>query len=69
MKYELLNENYQLPLIERLLHIRNITSDTEAFFQPSFGNTRRDPFLLNDMEKAVQHLIQAMKNHDKIIIF
>ncbi|MDR2415989.1 MAG: single-stranded-DNA-specific exonuclease RecJ [Candidatus Peribacteria bacterium] len=69
MKYELLNENYQLSFIERLLQIRNITGERETFFQSSFGNTRRDPFLLNDMEKAVQHIIQAMKNHDKIIIF
>jgi single-stranded-DNA-specific exonuclease len=69
MKYELLSQDYALPFIERLLKTRNITSSTEAFFQPNFANCRHDPFLLNDMEKAVQHLIQAMKNHDKIMIF
>ncbi|MDR0860223.1 MAG: hypothetical protein LBO09_04540 [Candidatus Peribacteria bacterium] len=69
MKYELLNQSYELPFIERLLTIRNIASDSESFFQPSFTNTWHDPFLLNDMKKAVDHIIQAMKNHDKIMIF
>jgi single-stranded-DNA-specific exonuclease len=69
MKYEIINTDYKLPFIERLLHIREITSETEAFFQPNLGNSRIDPFLLNGMEKAVEHIIQAMKNHDKIMIF
>jgi single-stranded-DNA-specific exonuclease len=69
MKYELLNQDYELPFIERLLNIRNVTSPMEIFFQPSFTNSWHNPFLLNGMEKAVQHLIQAMKNRDKIMIF
>ncbi|MDR2541586.1 MAG: DHH family phosphoesterase [Candidatus Peribacteria bacterium] len=69
MRYELLNQSYELPFIERLLTIRKIASDSESFFQPSFTNTRHDPFLLNDMKKAVEHIIQAMRNHDKIMIF
>lgn len=69
MRYELLNEEYHLSFIERLLRIRNIASDVDAFFQPAFSTSWLDPFLLNDMEKAVDHIIQAMKHHHKIMIF
>jgi single-stranded-DNA-specific exonuclease len=69
MKYELLHTDYELPFIERLLQIRTISEHAEAFFEPSFTHCWIDPFLLNDMEKAVDHIIQAMKNHDKIMIF
>jgi single-stranded-DNA-specific exonuclease len=69
MKYELLNTSYELPFIQRLLQIRNIPTDSEAFFQPSFANCWHDPFLLHDMQKAVDHIIQSMKNGEKIMIF
>jgi single-stranded-DNA-specific exonuclease len=69
MKYELLNTSYELPFIQRLLQIRNIPTDSEAFFQPSFTNCWHNPFLLHDMKKAVDHIIQSMKNGEKIIIF
>jgi single-stranded-DNA-specific exonuclease len=69
MNYQLLNTSYELPLIQRLLHIRKISDKAESFFQPSLSNARHDPFLLYGMEKAVVHLIQAMKNNEKIMIF
>ncbi len=69
MKYTLLNENYSISFIERLLSVRNIASDIEAFFEPSLPSCWLDPFLLNGMEKAVDHIIQAMKHQHKIMIF
>ncbi|MDD2537081.1 MAG: single-stranded-DNA-specific exonuclease RecJ [Candidatus Absconditabacteria bacterium] len=69
MKYELLNEEYGLSFIERLLKIRTVASDVDAFFQPTLGNSWIDPFLLNDMEKAVDHIITAMKKNHKIMVF
>ena len=71
MKYQLLNESYDKTLIERLLEIRNITSESEseAFFEPTFQHTWIDPFKIEWMEKAVDHIINAMKNHKKIMIF
>ena len=44
MKYKLLNESYDKPLIDRLLEVRNITSDTEGFFEPTLQHTWLDPF-------------------------
>lgn len=46
MKYRLLNESYEKTLIERLLDIRNISSDTDAFFEPTLSHTWIDPFQL-----------------------
>ena len=55
--------------MERLLKIRTVASEADAFFSPSLQNSWTDPFLLNDMEKAVDHIIQAMKQNAKIMIF
>jgi hypothetical protein len=44
MKYQILNESYDKTLIERLLEIRNIGSDADAFFDPTFNRTWINPF-------------------------
>lgn len=69
MHYEILNQDYDLPLIQRLLKVRNITDDPENFLDPNLAKYRLDPFLLQDMDKAVQRIIQAMQKKEKIIIF
>jgi len=68
MKYRILNEEYQYNFLERLLKIRGIT-DFHSFFEPGFSQQRYDPFLLNDMEKGVNRIIEALKNNEKICIF
>ena len=69
MKYKILNEEYGLSLIERLIKVRGIAEqDYEGFFNPNFNNSRKNPFLLNDMDKAVARIIQALKKSEKIII-
>ncbi len=48
---------------------RNITSEMEAkFFVPSLADLH-DPFLLPDMEKAVERILEAREKHERIIIF
>lgn len=69
MKYEILNQDADLSLIERLLAVRNITDHPSSFLDPRLAQYRGDPFLLNDMEKGVQRIIQALKNQEKIMIF
>ena len=39
----------------------------EKFFAPSLSDLH-DPFLMNDMEKAVDRIIKAMNNREKILI-
>jgi len=69
MKYQLLNESYEKTLIERLLAIRQIASDADAFFEPTLNHTRIDPFKIDGMDKAVKHIMNSMKKNEKIMIF
>ena len=69
MKYKLLNESYEKTLIERLLEIRQIASDADAFFEPTLNHTWIDPFKIEWMDKAVKHIMDSMKKKEKIMIF
>jgi len=68
MKVQLLNEEYNLSLIDRLLKIRNI-QDKDKFLNPTWQNSWYDPFLLSDMDKAVDKIVQVMKNNERIVVF
>jgi hypothetical protein len=57
MKYELLNTDYDLPLIDRLLKIRQV-EDREKFLNPTWKNSWYDSFLLDNMDKAVDRIIK-----------
>ncbi len=46
----------------------NTFEKAKAFFRPSLSNLY-DPFLMNDMEKAVKRLQAAIKNHEKILVY
>jgi single-stranded-DNA-specific exonuclease len=69
MKYQLLNESYEKTLIERLLEIRQITSDADAFFEPTLNHTWINPFKIEGMDKAVNHVMNSLKKKEKIMIF
>ena len=55
--------------IVQILHNRGYdTPDRiEKFFAPSLNNLH-DPFLINDMEKAVDRIVKAMHNKERIFI-
>jgi single-stranded-DNA-specific exonuclease len=69
MKYRVLLDDPSIPLLERLLIVRQITCDVEDFFDPTFAHYRKDPLLLSDMDIAIDRIITAMKNDEKIMIF
>ena len=69
MRYQILNQDADLSLIERLLKVRNISDNIENFLNPTLANYWLDPFLLNDVDKGVNRIIQALKNKEKIVIF
>jgi single-stranded-DNA-specific exonuclease len=69
MKYNLLYDNPNEDLLTRLLKIRKIDDNPKMFLHPTFGDYRNNPFLLKDMDKAVDRIIKAMKNNEKIMIF
>ena len=58
------------PVISLLLVQRGITSADEAkrFFKPSLSDLH-DPFLMPDMEKAVNRLNQALGDKEKILVY
>ncbi len=69
MKYKILCEDKELDLINRLLKIRDISDDVDNFLNPKLKDYRWDPLKLNDMQKAVDRILMAIKNNEKIMIF
>lgn len=61
----------QLPrLVANLLYHRNIRSQKEIdeFLQPDYSHDVHDPFLFNDMEKAVARIFSAIEKNEKVTI-
>ena len=56
-------------IFEQILKNRGISKDNrEAFLNPNYDN-QHDPFLLPDMEKAVERLLIAHKKQEKITVY
>lgn len=57
-------------IIARLLVLRGITNfdDSKAFFRPSL-DMLHDPFLMKGMDKAVERIVKAIANNEKVLIF
>ncbi len=58
------------PLVQKLLINRGITNraGAEAFLSPLYSNIS-SPWLLNDMEKAVNRILEAVKNSEHIAVY
>ena len=58
-------------LVVDLLHARGIVEkhDQEKFLEPDFLRDSHDPFLLPDMERAVERVIAAQKNNEKVCVW
>lgn len=67
---ELAKRYASVPPVSQLLVERGITSVEEAdrFFHPQLKNLH-DPFLMPDMEKAVERLNRAMGSKEKIMVY
>lgn len=63
-------ENYS-SLVQILLHERGINTreGAEKFFAPDYERDIHDPFLLPDMDKAVERIFEAINKQEKIVIF
>lgn len=57
-------------VLAKLLYLRGIVNfdDAKNFFRPNL-NTLHDPFLLKNMDKAVNRILSAIKNNEKILIY
>ena len=58
------------PAICRILAQRNIEDfdDSKSFFRPQISDLH-DPFLMKDMDKAVERILSAVNNKEKILVF
>ena len=58
------------PALCRLLVQRGITTfeDAKTFFRPELSQLH-EPFLMKDMEAAVNRLEQALRNHERILLY
>lgn len=59
------------PLTRKLLAARGIAnlSDAEKFLHPDWERDGFDPFLIFNMEKAVERILRAIKNKEKIVLY
>ena len=55
------------PLLAKLILIRNIKDEFVLdFLNPNINNNIPNPFLLKDMDKAVNRIVKAIENNEKI---
>ena len=66
-----LKDNFNLSeIVSKLIAIRNIKLDeVKLFLNPKIKNLLPNPFVLKDMEKAVDRTIKGIQNKEKIGIF
>lgn len=59
------------PLLRQLLSARGLTTKelAEAFTAPDYEKHTHDPFLMKDMEKAVERILRAIQNNERVAIF
>ena len=67
---ELASELGVAPVLAELLVQRGVTTfaDARSFFRPDLANLH-DPFLMKDMDRAVERLRKALEDNEKILIF
>ena len=58
-------------LLDTLLRNRGITTEEDRgrFLTPSYEEDLHDPYLYNDMEKAIERIVAAISNKEHIIIY
>ncbi|MCK5413667.1 MAG: single-stranded-DNA-specific exonuclease RecJ [Candidatus Pacebacteria bacterium] len=59
------------PIVLQLLWDRKIDNQTlvDEFFNPDYLQDIHDPYLLKDMDKAVQRIFQALESDEKIMVY
>ncbi len=65
---QVLYDNPNEDLFQRLLKIRKIEDNIENFLNPSFSNSWIDPYLLNDFDIAINRIQKAIKKDEKIVV-
>ena len=66
-RWNVLNSAENISIVDVLLENRNLTTDHLRDFRLS--EKLYDPFLLKDMDIAVDRIISAMRREEKIVVF
>lgn len=70
MSRYLLAERRDDDLLKHLLRVRGVEEKDESkFLKPDWDEHRHDPFLLHDMDKAVDRVLEAVRNKEHIAIY
>ena len=70
MKFYKVRERLHENLLEHLLLARGVeVPEQDAFLNPDFERDSHDPFLLPDMEKAVERILAAKKNSEHVAVW
>src|SRR3990167_11550377 len=58
------------PIVARLLYHRNLRNQEQIdeFLNPDYGADVHDPFLFQDMSKAVERIFAALERQERIVI-
>lgn len=70
-KWVIKNEDNQLGVIEKLLNNRSIIDKdlVQNYLYPSYKKGFHNPFLMKDMDKAVERIKRGVANNEKMMIF
>lgn len=70
-KQWMVREKISDDLIRQILFYRGVKDDAETkkFLIPDYDNDLHDPFLMKDMDKAVERILRAVKNNEKVVVY
>lgn len=71
MKNYAVRERKKENLVEHLLFHRGVETaeDTDKFLNPDYERHTHDPFLMKDMERAVERILRAVQNNERMAVF
>ncbi|MDP2669627.1 MAG: DHH family phosphoesterase [bacterium] len=69
MLYNILHDNPDQSLLQRLFHIRHIDDELEDFLYPTFQRYRSSRKSFSHVSRATQRVAEAMQRNEKIMIF
>lgn len=71
MKQWVLRKEISKNLLEQILFYRGVRSkeEREKFLNPDYGRDVHDPFKILNMERAVERILRALRNNERVVVF
>lgn len=70
-KQWMVREEISSDLVRQVLFYRGVKEEKEIekFLNPNYERDLHDPFLMKDMDKAVERILRAIKDNEKIVVY